>query len=52
LFDAVLEPVEAVETAGQNPGVLPMLFEELPRFGNRAGLEQLEPRHDIVYDSH
>ena len=52
LLDAVLEPIEAVEPAGQHPGVLSILFEKLLRVGGRCGLKQLEGRHNVSNYSH
>src|SRR5580700_4135021 len=52
LFNSILEPVEAVEPSGQNPGVASLLFEKPLSIGNRAWLIQLESSHYISYDSH
>src|SRR6185436_7076589 len=52
LSHPVLEPVEAVESASQNPGVRPLLFQKLPCVGQRSWLQQQECRHDVVDDSH
>src|ERR1700733_9798465 len=52
LFNSILEPVEAVEPSGQNPGVASVLFEKRLSLGNRAWLIQLESSHYISDDSH
>jgi len=41
-LDAVLEPVEAVEASGHDPGIGSMLREELLRVSGGGGLEQLK----------
>ena len=47
LLDSIFEPIEAVEAASHDPGFVSMLLEKLLRVRNRAGLIQLERRHDI-----
>src|SRR6202050_4918658 len=52
LFDSILQPVEAVETSCQHPGVSSVLCEKLLRLLDGSGLKQLERGHYVSYDSH
>src|SRR6185295_13491934 len=52
LSHPVLEPVEAVEPAGQDPGVGSLLREQSLCVGQRGWLQQQKRRHDVVYDCH
>src|ERR1700678_2623505 len=52
LLDSILQPVEAVESSGEHPGVGSMLFEKLLRVSDRSGLKQFESGHYVSYDSH
>ena len=51
-FDAVLEPVEAVETPGQHPGFASVLLEQPLGVGNGVWLQQLKRWHHISDYSH
>ena len=51
-LDSILEPIEAVESAGHHPGVSSVLFEKLLCVRNGARLKQLERRHDVSYYRH
>src|SRR5688572_5067365 len=50
--DAVLEPVEAVETSREHPGPRAVPIEQRLRVGDGGRLKQLERRHRISDDSH
>src|SRR5262249_7286083 len=52
LLNAVLEPIEAVESAGEHPGIAAMLLEKFLRFVSRSGLEQIERGHDVSNYGH
>jgi len=52
LLDAVLQPVEAIQAAGQHPGVRSMLLEKFLRVSRRTRLQQVKSGHDISNYSH
>src|ERR1035438_10211922 len=45
LLDSILQPVEAVESSGEHPGVGSVLFEKFLRVGDRSRLKQFESGH-------
>jgi hypothetical protein len=49
---AVLEPVEAVEAAGEDPRIPVVLLEQRNGVVNRCRLKELEDGHYVVDDSH
>src|SRR5687767_11939318 len=51
-FDAVFEPVEAVEATGQDPGARAVSIEQLECCVDRRRLEQLEGGHDVTNHCH
>src|SRR6185503_4279817 len=51
-LDAVLQPVEAVETAGEDPCVGAVAIEQVQRVRRGGGLKQLEGRHHVSYYRH
>ena len=51
-LDAILQPVEAVESASQHPGARAVPVEQLECSVDRRRLEQLECGHYIADDCH
>ena len=52
LADSILQPIHAVEAAGEHERVLVILFEQPLRSGHRGRLIQLKCRHHIWNDCH
>src|SRR6185503_8971599 len=51
-LDAVLQPVEAVETAGEDPCVAAVPIEQVQRVRGGRGLKELERGHYVSYYGH
>src|SRR6185437_8812246 len=51
-LDAVLQPVEAVQSAGHYPGIFAIFSQQPLRIRGRTGLQQIECWHYISYDCH
>src|SRR5439155_1917915 len=51
-LDAILQPVEAVETAGEDPRFRSVAAEQRLRVFDRRGLIQLERRHHVANYGH
>ena len=52
LLDSILQPVEAVESSGEHPGVGSVLFEKSLRIVDGRRLKQFESGHYVSYDGH
>src|SRR4029078_9431634 len=51
-LDAILQPVEAVETTRKDPWVGAIAIEQVQRIRGGRGLKQLEGRHHVSYSRH
>ena len=51
-LDAVLEPVEGIQAAGQDPGLVPVLVEQIQRGVDRGRLVEVERRNHVPDRSH
>ena len=52
LLEAILQPVHAVETAGQHHGVGAVLLQQLQRIVHARRLVELECRNDVANHGH
>jgi len=51
-LDAVLEPIEAIESSSHDPSIGSVLLQKFLRVADGAGLKQIESRHDVSYYGH